>query len=236
MSVDVELERLYGRVRLVRGKGSRRSGGLCIMSFVALLAGERHSDAPAAASPMVRQFAVVLNDAMPDAERQRLKPFAPRILGTADGFDPGRAALLRQAMQRAVLPRIHDDLRTGALPSGALSDPCGVAPAQPASAMLASYAALAAADDAPRSHRQLALHAARLLSACAVAVEARARPLYWSMAIDILDRMCDVGARPAHPALTASRIARLLSDEEPTLTGGVRRLAATLRRLGHALA
>ena len=57
MIVDLELQRLYDRVRLVRGKGDRRSGTLCIMTFVALLAGERHTDAPSTASPVLRALA-----------------------------------------------------------------------------------------------------------------------------------------------------------------------------------
>lgn len=47
---QAELERLYERIRLVGGKGSRRDARLCVMTFVALLAGERHTDAPATAS------------------------------------------------------------------------------------------------------------------------------------------------------------------------------------------
>ena len=57
MIVDLELQRLYDRVRLVRGKGDRRAGTLCIMTFVALLAGERHTDAPSTASPVLRALA-----------------------------------------------------------------------------------------------------------------------------------------------------------------------------------
>jgi hypothetical protein len=41
LSVDLELERLCGRMGLVGDKKSRRSGGLRVTSFVALLAGER---------------------------------------------------------------------------------------------------------------------------------------------------------------------------------------------------
>jgi hypothetical protein len=57
------------------------------MSFVACLAGEKESDAPRCASPVIRAFAILINEQMPREVRQRLKPFAPRIVGTKDGLD-----------------------------------------------------------------------------------------------------------------------------------------------------
>src|SRR5579872_7182520 len=99
------MERVYARVRLVRGMGSRRKGRLCVMSFVALLAGERHTDAPTTSSPFIRTLAVYLNDAMPDLERQRLKPFAPRILGTNDGLDRERAEVALGVLTAEIVPR-----------------------------------------------------------------------------------------------------------------------------------
>ena len=236
MIADLEMERLYARVHLVRGKGERRSGALCIMSFVALLAGERHTDAPSTASPLLRQFALVLNDAMPEPERQRLKPFAPRIIGTADGFDPGRAAVLRHAMQKVVFPRVCSDIQQDVLPSGPLHDPCGVSTAHPAKELFCSFSVIAAADDTPRNQRQLALLAARLLCACAAAATGvTARAWYWSQAIDLLDRLCEVGMPRTRPALSQARVEKLLSGNA-LAAGGVRRVVATLRRLGHALA
>ena len=46
MSVNLAVERLYEEVELVRGTGNRHRGELCIMSFVAYLAGEPHTDSP----------------------------------------------------------------------------------------------------------------------------------------------------------------------------------------------
>jgi hypothetical protein len=235
MVADLDMERLYGRIRLVRGKGDRNSDALCIMTFVALLAGERHTDAPSTASPLVRQFAIALNDAMPDLERQRLKPFAPRVIGSADGFDPGRAAVLRQAMQREVFPSIRCDLEESVLPLGPLHDPYGTATAHPAAELLCGFTAVAAAEDTPRNQRKLALLAARLLSACAAAASgATAREWYWAKAIDLLDRMCDVGMPRKVPELDATRVEKLLSRKASTSWGG-QRMAETLQWLGHTL-
>lgn len=236
MIADLEMQRLYDRVRLVRGKGDRRSGGLCIMTFVALLAGERHTDAPSTASPLVRQFALVLNDAMPDTERQLLKPFAPRIIGTADGFDPGRAAVLRRAMQHEIFPRICGDLQESALPSGPLHDTCGAAVAQPAKELLCGFTVVAAAEDTPRNQRQLALLAARLLSACAAAATtATVREWYWGQAINLLDQLCDVGMPRLRCGPTPARIEKLLAADSLE-SGSMWRVGEALRRLGHALA
>src|SRR5215212_3847955 len=107
MDVDHRLERLCERVTLVNGVGSRWRGELCVMSFVALLGGERHTDQPASASPLIREFALRVNDAMPRDVRQRLKPFAARILGTNDGCDQARAEVLRQALASEILPKIQ---------------------------------------------------------------------------------------------------------------------------------
>jgi hypothetical protein len=236
MTDNLEMERLFQGVRLVRGKGDRRSGTACIMTFVALLAGDRHTDAPSTASPLVRQFAIVLNDSMPDTERQRLKPFAPGIVGTADGFDPGRAAVLRQAMQKEVFPRVRTDLEERVLPFGPLHDPCGMAAAHTAAELLCSLAAIAAAEDTARNQRKLALLAARLLTACAAAANSvAAREWYWAKAIDLLDRLCDMGSPGKRPDLVLARAEKSLS-RDILAAGSMRRMALALRRLGHTLA
>src|SRR4051812_3536402 len=109
MNVDRRLERLCDCVTLVHGLGDRSRARLCIMSLVASLAGEAHSDRPTSASPLIRSFGMPLNDIMPHGVRQRLKPFAPRILGTNDGCDRPRAEVLRRALAGEILPRIRGD-------------------------------------------------------------------------------------------------------------------------------
>ena len=106
MHLDLRLERALERVELVTGVGTRDTGRMCVMSLVACLAGEEHTDSPTCASALVRAFAIPLNDNMPHAVRQRLKPFAPRILGTQDGQDSVRAELLRRALLEEILPRL----------------------------------------------------------------------------------------------------------------------------------
>ncbi len=66
------VERELTGATLVAGVGDPRENAFCLMSLVAHLAGEPHSDRPDAASPLIRDFAVVINDALPHARRQRL--------------------------------------------------------------------------------------------------------------------------------------------------------------------
>ena len=106
MSLDLRLQqqRVLDRFELVGGIGEPSEGTACIMSLVAQLAGEGHTDRPRCASPLVREFAIPVNDHMPREARQRLKPFAPRIIGTDDGLDGVRAAILRQALAEEIPP------------------------------------------------------------------------------------------------------------------------------------
>src|SRR3712207_3950449 len=99
MDLDLGLQRAFDRIKLVTGSiGDPGDGRMCLMSLVAFLVGEPHSDAPGCASPLIQTFAVLVNDHMPRAARQRLKPFAPRIIGTDDGLDRARAEVLREAL------------------------------------------------------------------------------------------------------------------------------------------
>ena len=77
---------------LAYGTHPNPQDGRCAMEWVAHLAGERHSDQPACVSPVVRAVCVALNDGLNCTERQRLRPYLTRMIGTAgDGLDEIRA-------------------------------------------------------------------------------------------------------------------------------------------------
>jgi hypothetical protein len=77
---------------LAYGTHPNPQDGRCAMEWVAHLAGERHSDQPDCVSPVVRALCVALNDGLDCAERQRLRPYLTRTIGTAaDGLDESRA-------------------------------------------------------------------------------------------------------------------------------------------------
>jgi hypothetical protein len=84
--VEVIQERLteIERLRLLRGShDGAEAKEFCVMEAVAYVAGERHSDSPACASPVISAFMRRWNDDLDDAGRQRLKPYIPQLVGTA---------------------------------------------------------------------------------------------------------------------------------------------------------
>ena len=206
MDLDVRLHRAFDRVELVSGSiGDPGEGRMCLMSLVAFLAGEAHSDAPRCASPLIQTFAVPVNDHMPHAARQRLKPFAPRIIGTNDGFDPVRAEILRHALAEGILAKaLGQCLTEPAPPQGRLSrlrrlwrwlrkDEQG------------RLLALSGDDGV-----DLARGAARLVARSARRAPcAREQERHWDAAIGLLDRLCDVRAPQRGPGIRAERLARL---------------------------
>jgi hypothetical protein len=244
MAVVASIERVCERVQLVQGKGDRRKGRLCIMSFVALLAGERHTDAPVTASPFIRHYAIALNDGMPEAERQRLKLFAPRIVGTNDGLDAGRLHVLRSAFSEEIVPRLRANMAADWRPiplTGELTrdDPIGVKSLQD---FTLAFAANTGKHAARREINQLAIIGAKLLISCANSAPHMAdRGWYWSKAIDLLDRLCDVGPPVPHSSVCPEHLAR--ADIMLRRTGGPGVTALTVsemlrrawRRLGKGL-
>ena len=59
---------------------SWRGDGMSAMEAVAWLGGERPSQSPRCASPVLAGFVESCNDRWPDAERQLLKPYLPLIV------------------------------------------------------------------------------------------------------------------------------------------------------------
>src|SRR5690349_1288610 len=52
------------------------------MEAVSYVAGEPWSDRPECASPVITSFLVSWNDSLSDDDRQMLKPYIPRLVGT----------------------------------------------------------------------------------------------------------------------------------------------------------
>ena len=57
--------------------------GKCALEAVAWLAGEKHTDHPVCVSPVLADFCRNWNDNLDDANRQKLKPYLARLIGTA---------------------------------------------------------------------------------------------------------------------------------------------------------
>src|SRR5215213_2628627 len=73
MTIWLTRKRDLDRFRLARGRHARLLPGRCTMEAVAYYAGERHSDRPQTASPLLASYIRPLNDAWDDEQRQRLK-------------------------------------------------------------------------------------------------------------------------------------------------------------------
>jgi hypothetical protein len=216
MDLDPGLQRAFDRVELVSGSiGDPGQGRMCLMSLVAFLAGERHSDSPDCASPVVQTFAVLVNDHMPRAARQRLKPFAPRIIGTNDGLDRVRAEVLRQALAEEILAKT---------PGQCLTEPTALAKGR--FVRLRRLWRWLRKDE----HRRLldcalsrddgidlARETARLIARSARGAScAREQERCWDAAIGLLDRLCDVGAPVRRgPGMRAERLAEFENTPRP---------------------
>ncbi len=91
--------------QLSSGSHARPQDGRCAMEWVAYLAGEPHSDQPVCVSPLLRSFCIGVNDGLPDGQRQRLRPYLARTIGTAgDGLDVDRAWLCTDWLVREYAP------------------------------------------------------------------------------------------------------------------------------------
>jgi hypothetical protein len=69
-------------VRLTDGGHSSPREGVCVVELASLIAKEEFSDRPRCVCPVIGAFLRGWNDRAPYAERQRLSPYAERIVGS----------------------------------------------------------------------------------------------------------------------------------------------------------
>ena len=94
MTINTEHLALLDGISLESGAHTTFDDGHCAMEVVAWLAGEAHTDAPSCASPVLRRYTIRLNDRWSTEQRQSLKPFLRRMVGTGgDGLDDARVAI-----------------------------------------------------------------------------------------------------------------------------------------------
>jgi hypothetical protein len=74
-------------IKLSEGAHSNPQDGMCIMECVAYIEGEKHTDHPKCACPVVTSFAIRTNDWMNGEERQLLLPFVLRIAGSKSSLE-----------------------------------------------------------------------------------------------------------------------------------------------------
>jgi hypothetical protein len=74
----------FQTVRLSRGSHLSAQHGACVMKLTSMLAGERFSDHPRTACPVVAALLRAYNDGTTDGRRQDLYAFATAAVGTRD--------------------------------------------------------------------------------------------------------------------------------------------------------
>jgi hypothetical protein len=129
-------------VSLAHGSHGSPEQGLCFMEMVAWFAGEKHSDKPACACPVLGSYGIGLNDRMPDGLRNELlKPLVPMIAGTkgARADEQRRAEFLAMWSINKIIPIA---LRAAKLEEHAVA--CESATTLPDAAYAAKAAAYAA--------------------------------------------------------------------------------------------
>jgi hypothetical protein len=92
---------------LAYGAHNTPHDGLCVLEAAAYLAGERHSDHPQCVSPVIGAFLRSWNDALDDGDRQTLKQYVPRVVGTASTpeVEDARAWMALDWLVRDYTPR-----------------------------------------------------------------------------------------------------------------------------------
>jgi len=69
-------------VRLSPGRHDSPRDGACVIELASLLAGEEFSDRPRCVCPVIGAFLRAWNDRAAYADRQRLRPYAQRVIGS----------------------------------------------------------------------------------------------------------------------------------------------------------
>jgi hypothetical protein len=87
------------------GANATPGEGRCAMEWVSWIAGEQHSDSPTCVSHLLRAVGIGINDTLNDIDRQLLRPYLTRMIGTAgDGKDGARMYTVLDWSVREMLP------------------------------------------------------------------------------------------------------------------------------------
>ena len=203
-------------------------GGTCINEAALVVAGLAYRevtsirDLPESFCPVASQYALTLNDAMPEGELlNRLRPFAARLSGSSDGREMamGRASRLALDAARefaslalqAADPAAADRLRAVVSPEEALAVLNDLSQLEwPENIREAVGAAHRAVDRACKSKD--AIYTAELSAICAIRA-AEVDPAAWDMAIAALDRLLATSkqADPLEVRLIEERASKVLS-------------------------
>ena len=179
---------------LRKGSTDHPKNGACLFDAGMWLVYGKIGDNPPCSCPIIRAYAISLNDNMPQDQRQRLKPFILRVVGNRDpAAEPARIYKIILETARRIVPLTLDlqpdhqaVLRT--LPD----DASYTTIADAASAAYAASADAAAAYAASAVYAARADYASAAVYAASAVYVARAAAA-WTEAINILDEVLRIG-------------------------------------------
>ena len=93
---------------LRQGKGYTPAEGGCIMQVIDWIHRESWTDVPPCVHPVLRGFAIEVNDAASDTQRQQLLDLAPRLMGTS-GLSKEQDATLLAFISRTFFQEENDE-------------------------------------------------------------------------------------------------------------------------------
>lgn len=211
-------------IKLESGSHEPSEGKGCVMEIVSMLAGEKWTDTPDCACPVLTSFAIATNDWMDDDERQLLWPFTTRLVGSRGGPTTTRDRALRMAdwACREIVPLAMEaeGHKAEADKARSLNPIVGMESALMARDALQSYATHAATNAATyaayaANYATDAAHAAHAANAAHAATAANAAARYPAdrstliqMRISLLDELCPPAPLP-DDALVCDLEARL---------------------------
>lgn len=86
MTQQAVAEAMAQTIRISRGRHQPTSAKACVMEVASMLAGEPFSDRPRAVCPVIGAYLRTVNDLLDGWDRQRLRPYAARVVGTVGGW------------------------------------------------------------------------------------------------------------------------------------------------------
>lgn len=100
----IDLTTLW-RFDLRRGSSDHPCNGACLMDAANWIVRGKIGDDPDGACPVIRAYAIELNDLLPDDQRQRLKQFILRVIDNRDpASEQARAKYLVEQIVKLILP------------------------------------------------------------------------------------------------------------------------------------
>ncbi|HVW08844.1 MAG TPA: hypothetical protein VHC90_09690, partial [Bryobacteraceae bacterium] len=97
-------------IQLESGGHEKPEDGMCVMEAFTYVNRLPFSDQPECVCPTLAAFLRHWNDEAVDADRQELKRYIPRLMGTNDGKSDARAWLLIDCLLRERLPEVLDTI------------------------------------------------------------------------------------------------------------------------------